>query len=95
VAVEFFLTSSTKCPVFSFRNEYYNLNGPPSIKCLSNANCLCTRVASGIHAGTEAVNLCPEWTPSEVADYVATYLRVAGFCALCSGLYVAVGASTH
>ena len=48
-----------------------------------------------LEAGTESVNLCPEWTPSEVADYVATYLRVAGFCALCSGLYVAVGKLTY
>jgi hypothetical protein len=43
-------------------------------------------------AGAAAVDLCPEWTRSEVLAYVAIYLRVAGFCALGSGLYVAAGA---
>lgn len=88
----FSLQRSVQCLLSA---TYESLVGHSSIKRLSNANYVYIRVGSGMQAGTEAVNLCPEWTPSEVADYVATYLRVAGFCALCSGLYVAVGASTH
>lgn len=67
--------------------DYNNISGVHV--CVPLSYRLCTPLRLGAAA---AVDLCPEWTRSEVLAYVAIYLRVAGFCALGSGLYVAAGA---